>query len=70
MARASNIYIVQNYFSKKVEAAFTVKHEMKTWLSKQNSLLKYEIITVGDNKPTYKKEKGINYESEIDGFRR
>jgi hypothetical protein len=54
MARASNIYLVvwQDYDGVDVLAAFTVKHEMVTWLRKQapKDLVGCDILRMPDGR--------------------
>lgn len=50
MARAYNIYIVQtlnpNRVPQNVVAAFTVKHELETWLERQKLYTRTELCVV------------------------
>jgi hypothetical protein len=48
MARASSIYVVLPYSNLEPVAAFTVKHECVTWLSRQVDVDEFQVLTLGD----------------------
>ncbi|HVV11629.1 hypothetical protein [Amycolatopsis sp.] len=48
MARSTYIYIAWNWLKGEMSAAFTVKHELATWLRRQDDPHHFDVIRVRD----------------------